>query len=146
MWKDNLIILKEKRGVSNKQIADGVKTSESTINRIFSKAKEDCKRGHSMDLIIAVIRFLGGSFGEVFEDTGAVVGGSNFREMQEKINALTTENASLMANLDLVNANNAIFQSEISSLSKEIEALKIQNMYKDKIISLLEIIEQKKEK
>ena len=53
MWKDNIIDLKEKSNKTTKDIAQGVQVSESTIKRVFSSKKEDNKRGHSLDLIIA---------------------------------------------------------------------------------------------
>ena len=58
---EKLIELRDASGYTNKQIAQGVQSSESTVKRVFSKKIEDHKRGHSMDLIVSIVRFLGGS-------------------------------------------------------------------------------------
>ena len=144
MWKENLIALKEESGYTIKQIADGVHISESTVNRVFSKAKEDYKRGHSMDVIVAIIRFLGGSVGKVFEDTGAIIGGRNYMEMEAKIISLKEENEALKSSLNTANLSVATYQGEVIDLTKEIEFLKLQIAYKDEIIALHKQIEQSK--
>ena len=142
MWKENLIALKEKSGLSYAQIADGVGVSESTIKRIFSKSHDDCKRGHSIALIIDIVHFLGGKVIEVFEDTNAIISNHTYEELTEKIEGLTKKIDLLTAELDLAHSNNTIFQNEIVALKNENTLLQTQNMYKDKIIALLEIIKE----
>lgn len=124
LWQQKLLELKEKTGAKSKQIADGVHVSESTIKRIFSKKAEDHKRGHSIDVIIAVIEYLGGSFADVFGDTGAIVCGRNYVELQEKILALNEENIGLKAEVDAL--KNELLHTQIS--------------YKDEIIALYKMI------
>ena len=90
-WKENLIALKEKRGVSSAQIANGVAVSESTVKRVFSRKHEDNKRGHSIDLIISIIHFLGGTVSEVFEDTGAMLFDHSIASLHDSVVTLTAE-------------------------------------------------------
>ena len=128
---EKLIELRDIKKVTNKQIAQGVQSSESTVKRVFSKKVEDHKRGHSMDLIVNIVRFLGGSLDEIFEYTGVIVGGRNFVEMQDKINALTAERDNLLnENLGL--------QAEVAALKNELLHTQIAN--KDEIIALYKII------
>lgn len=138
IWKENLIALKEKSGLSYTQIAQGVAVSESTVKRVFSRKNEDNKRGHSMDLLIAIIHFLGGTVSEIFEDTGAIVGGKSFSELNEKIDALNAENISLKAELDVAHSNIFNYKNEIASLTTENNLLKTQNMYQNKLIETYE--------
>lgn len=131
LWQQKLLELKEKTGAKSKQIADGVHVSESTIKRIFSKKAEDHKRGHSIDVIIAVIEYLGGSFADVFGDTGAIVCGRNYVEMQEKILSLNQER-------DKVIEENLGLKAEVDALKNEL--LHTQISYKDEIIALYKMI------
>jgi DNA-binding XRE family transcriptional regulator len=132
---EKLIELRDASGYTNKQIAQGVQSSESTVKRVFSKKIEDHKRGHSMDLIVSIVRFLGGSLDEIFEYTGVIVGGRNFVEMQEKIAALTSER-------DKLTEENIGLQAEVAALKNELLHTQIAN--KDEIISLYKIIHEMK--
>lgn len=128
---EKLIELRDISGFTNKQIAIGVQSSESTVKRVFSKKIEDHKRGHSMDLIVSIVRFLGGSLDEIFEYTGVIVAGRNFVEMQEKISALTAER-------DQILEENLGLKAEVSALKNELLHTQIAN--KDEIIALYKII------
>ena len=134
-WKENLIALREKTGASYAQIAHGVDTSESTVKRIFSLKNEDNKRGHSIDLIISIIHFLGGTVSCIFEDTGAMVFGQNIVELQESLVVMTEERDSL------TEANIAL-KTEVTALTNEI--LRIQLAHKDEIIELYKLLYQEK--
>lgn len=128
---EKLIELRDIKGFTNKQIAIGVQSSESTVKRVFSKKIEDHKRGHSMDLIVSIVRLLGGSLDELFEYTGVIVAGRNFVEMQEKISALTAER-------DQILEENLGLKAEVSALKNELLHTQIAN--KDEIIALYKII------
>lgn len=130
---EKLIELRDMSGFTNKQIAIGVQSSESTVKRVFSKKVEDHKRGHSMDLIVSIVRFLGGSLDEIFEYAGVIVGGRNFAEMQEKIAALTTER-------DKILEENLGLQAEVAALRNELLHTQIAN--KDEIIALYKMIHE----
>ena len=136
MWKDNLIALREKSGIGYPQIAVGVNVSESTVKRVFSRKKEDNKRGHSIDLIISIIHFLGGKVSEIFEDTGAIIFDQNISALQESIVALTAERDALIAQKDLLKAENAILIEKVSVLTSEIDLLKLKLAHKDELIAL----------
>ena len=131
MWKENIIALKEKRGFSSAQIANGVGVSESTVKRVFSRKCEDNKRGHSIDLIISIIHFLGGKVSEVFEDTGAMIFDQNISVLQESIVTLTNERDSAIA-------ENMGLKEQITALTNEL--LKTQLTHKDEIISLYKVL------
>jgi DNA-binding XRE family transcriptional regulator len=143
MWKDNLIELKEQSGKTTKDIADGVKVSESTIKRVFSRKKEDNKRGHSLDLIISIIHYLGGSFSKIFEDTGAIVSNAPIAALQEQVESLTAARDALRAECDLLTAENAINKTEIQTLTAKIDILTMQLNHKDEMIALYKLLHAK---
>ena len=131
MWKENIIALKEKVGKSYKQIADGVSASESTVKRVFSRKIEDNKRGHSMDLIIAIIHFLGGTVSEVFEDTGVMIYDQNLVALQESVINITAERDSAVA-------ENLGLKEQLAALNNEL--LRTQLTHKDEIIALYKLL------
>lgn len=151
MWKENLILLKEKSGKTLKQIEEETNIPERTLIRIFSRKKDDTKRGHSFATIIPIVNCLGGSLDEIFADTNAIVGSKSFIEMQDKIKSLlvdketlANEIATLKAELDFAVADNNILKDENKSLLAKVDLLTMQLSYKDEIIALYKIIEQSK--
>ena len=134
-WKENLIALREKSGLSYSQIAHGVDRSESTVKRVFSKKQEDCKGGHTIEVIIDIIHFMGGKVIDIFEDTGAKIFDNNVNELQEKIIELEKERDSAIAD------NNAL-KTEVTALTNEIMRIKID--HKDEIIELYKLLYKSK--
>ena len=130
-WKENLIALKEKKGFSYTQIAHGVDASESTVKRVFSLKREDNKRGHSIDLVISIILFLGGTASEIFEDTGAMVFGQNVVALQESLVTMTAER-------DEAIKDNISLKTQVTALTNEILNMKL--AHKDEIIELYKLL------
>ena len=124
MWLDNLIELKKKAGMSSKQIAEGTLLPERTVARIFHRETDS----PTITTLIPIIKFLGGSFDEIFADTKAIVGDHTLVDLQEKV-------ATVIAERDMVIADNAILKEKVNTLTNENELLKMQIMYKDKIIA-----------
>ena len=125
MWLDNLIELKKRTGMSSKQIADGTLLPERTVARIFHRETDS----PTVTTLIPIIKFLGGSFDEIFADTKAVVSDHNIVVLQEKVDTVTAER-------NLIVAENAILKDKVSALSAENEMLRVQLMHKDEIIAL----------
>ena len=131
MWHDNLLeIIKEKK-MTAKQIADGGNMPEKTVTRVIS--------GHTANPYIDTLdRFataLGCTLGDILAGTKAVVGDINLSTLQESLNAVTAEKEKISAERDLALAENTILKDKVSALSAEIELLRMQIMYKDKIIA-----------
>jgi transcriptional regulator with XRE-family HTH domain len=145
MWKENLIDLRKSTGTSFKDIENGTGIGERTVARIFSKKAEDNKRGHSMDNIVAIVKYLGGSLDDIFADTGAIVGGKNYVEMQEKITALNKQVEVLESDKNLLIADNNLLKSEVATLSGRLELSETRVMYMEKIIAMYERFGEKKD-
>lgn len=125
MWLDNLIELKKKSGMTSKQIADGTFMPERTVSRIFHRETPN----PSITTLIPLIKFLGGSFDEIFADTKAVIGDKNLAVLQEHVDVVTAER-------DLIIAENAMLKEKATALTSENELLKMQIMHKDELLAL----------
>ena len=127
MWLDNLIELKKRAKVSSKQIAEGTLLPERTVARIFHRETDS----PTIATLIPIIKFLGGSFDEIFADTKAIVGDQRLATLQESVVTLTTER-------DSVIAENLTLKEQIATLTNEL--LKMQLAHKDEIIALYKLL------
>ena len=131
MWLENLIELKKKSGMTSKQIANGTFMPERTVSRIFHKETDN----PSVTTLIPIINFLGGSFDEIFADTKAIICDTNIVDLQKNLDTVTVEKENITAERDMLLADNKILSEKVNTLTNEIELLKMQIMYKDKIIA-----------
>ena len=125
MWLDNIKELKNKTGMSVKQIAEKTNLPERTISRIFSGDTDN----PYVDTLHRIVTVLGGSLDDILADTKVVVGDKNLAILQENVDAITAER-------DLIVAENAILKDKVTTLTNEIEILKMQLMHKEEIIAL----------
>jgi len=132
MWLENLKELKEKTGMSSKQIADSQKVSEKSVKRVFTgEAKNP-----GVELVRKIIDAMGGSWHEIFAESGAVIGGKDLATLQAEVSRLTEESAILAQNLNTANIDLAVQKDKVAALENEIELLKMKLIHKDEIISL----------
>ena len=127
MWLDNLIELKKRAKMSSKQIAEGTLLPERTVSRIFHRETDS----PTISTLIPIIKFLGGSFDEIFADTKAIVGNQHLAALQESVVTLTTERDSAIA-------ENVGLKEQITALTNEL--LKMQLAHKDEIIALYKLL------
>jgi transcriptional regulator with XRE-family HTH domain len=132
MWLDNLKELKKKTGMTVKHIAEQTNLPERTINRIFSGETPN----PYVDTLHRIVTALGSSLDEIFSDTKLVVGDENMAKLSETVNALTAERDLITAERDLVTAENAILKDKVTTLTAEINMLKMEIKHKDEIIAL----------
>ena len=125
MWLDNIKELKNKTGMSVKQIAEKTNLPERTINRIFSGDTDN----PYVDTLHRIVTVLGGSLDDILADTKVVVGDKNLATLQENVDTVTAER-------DLIIAENAILKDKVTTLTNENEMLKMQLMHKEEIIAL----------
>lgn len=132
MWLENLRELKERTGMSSKQIADIQNVSEKSVKRVFTgEAKNP-----GVELVRKIIDALGGSWHEIFAESGAVIGSQDLATLQMEVTRLTEENAILAQNLNMANIDLAVQKDKVSALETEVELLKMKLIHKDEIISL----------
>jgi transcriptional regulator with XRE-family HTH domain len=132
MWLENLRELKERTGMSSKQIADMQNVSEKSVKRVFTgEAKNP-----GVELIRKIIEALGGSWYKIFADSGAVIGSQDLATLQAEVNRLTEENNILAQNLNMANIDLAVQKDKLSVLTAENELLNTKLAHKDEIIAL----------
>ncbi len=125
MWLDNIKELKKMTGMSTKQIAEKTNLPERTVIRIFSGDTDN----PYVDTIHRIVSVLGGSLDDIFADTKVVVGDQNLATLKENVDVITAER-------DLITAENAILKDKVTTLTAEIEMLKLKLMHKEEIIAL----------
>ena len=124
MWLDKLKELKERSGMTTKQIATGANLPESTVKRIFM-GDTDAPR---VDTLRQITAALNGSLDELFVESGSVLA-------NETMVALKTENNRLSAEVDLLKAENVSLTSQVAALRAENDLQRVKIEFKDEIIA-----------
>ncbi len=131
-WRVNLKELKNKAGLTSKQIADKENLSEKTVVRVFSgEAKNP-----GVDLVRRVIHALGGSWNEIFGESGAVIGGQDLATLQAEVDRLTEEVALLTSNLNIANLENSVMKEKNAALESENKLLCLKLEYEEKLVAV----------
>lgn len=124
-WLVRLIELKNRSTVTVKQIAEQENLPERSVQNVFS--------GHSkspgVDLIRRIIHALGGSFAEVFAESGAVIGTQDIAKLQE-------ENAALKACVEGLKLDLSVAEKRLAAVIAENELLKVKLEYEAKMANV----------
>ncbi len=132
MWLDNLKELKKEKNLSTKQLAERSNLPEKTITRILSGATAN----PYIDTLDRLATALDSNIGEIVAGTRTVIGDTSLAMLQETIDSLTVEKDTVVAERDLVTAENAILKDKITTLTAEIDLLKMQLMHKEELLAL----------
>lgn len=131
-WLINIKEVRNKIGMTNKQIADALLVSEKTVGRFFSgEAKNP-----GVDFVRRVIKVLGCTWSEIFAESGAVIGGQDLATLQTEVNRLTKEIALLTSSLNIANLELSVQKDKVSALEAENKILCLKLEYEEKIIAL----------
>lgn len=131
-WRINLKELRNKVGMSNKQIADKENLSEKSVARVFSgEAKSP-----GVDLVRRIIHALGGTWSEIFAESGAVIGGRDLATLQAEVTRLTEEVDRLSQNLNIANLDLTVQMGKVSALESENKLLLIKLEYEEKLVAV----------
>lgn len=137
-WLVNLIELKNKTDISLKQIAEAENLAEKSVSNVFfGKSKNP-----GVDLIRRIIHALGGTWSEIFGESGAVIGGQGLTELQEAVDRLKADLATASAELAILKTTNAALTAENDFLRSKIEHKDEIIAHKEKIISLYNQIDK----
>ena len=132
LWRINLKELKERTGMSSKQIADKEKLSEKAVKRFFSGES----KSPSVDFINSIIHALGGTWREIFGESGAFIGGQDHIALQAEVDRLTEENALLTSSLNIANIDLAIQKDKVTALEAENKLLCLKLEYEEKLVAV----------
>ena len=132
LWLNNLKELRNKTGMSYKQIADKENLSEKSVTRVFSGESKN----PGVDLIRRIIHALGGTWSEVFAESGAVIGSQDLVTLQAEVNRLTEENAVLTSSLNIANLDLAAQKNKVVALESENKILCLKLEYEEKLVAV----------
>ena len=131
-WLINLIELKNRTDMSCKQIAEKANLSEKSVSNVFcGKSKNP-----GVDLIRRITHALGGSWGEIFGESGAVIGGQDLVALQSQVDKLTEENAILTQRLNIANLDLTVQKDKVSALENENKILCLKLEYEEKLVAV----------
>jgi transcriptional regulator with XRE-family HTH domain len=125
MWLDNLKELKKAKGMSTKQIAEKTNLPERTVARIFSGDTDN----PYVDTLVRIVGVLGGSLDDILADTKSVVGNKDLATLQGEVDRLSGEIA-------LIQAENAVLNTKVTTLAAENDLLRLKLEHKEEIIAL----------
>ena len=132
MWLENLKELKRQTGMSSKQIAEKANLPERTVARVFSGDTDN----PGVDTIWHIIHALGGSWAEIFAETGAVIGSKNMATLQAEADKLTAENERLATEIAQLTQDYTTLKEAVRELETDKKILLTELKYKDEIIAI----------
>jgi transcriptional regulator with XRE-family HTH domain len=131
-WRINLKELRNRTGMSDKQIADKENMSEKTVARVFSgEAKNP-----GVDNVRRIIHAMGGTWSEIFAESGAVIGGKDLAALQLEVDTLTEEINKLQSALKIANLELSVQKDKVTALTSENDLLRMKLEHKEEIIAL----------
>jgi transcriptional regulator with XRE-family HTH domain len=132
LWRSRLIELRNKSGLTYKQIAEKENIGEKTVSRVFSgEAKNP-----GVVLIRKIIHALGGTVNDIFEESDAVICSKDTAALQDEVTRLTEENAMLTSSLNLANIELSVQKDKITALENENKILNLKIEYEEKLIAV----------
>lgn len=131
-WLINLIELKNRTDISLKEIAEKENLSDKSVCNVFyGKSKNP-----GVDLIRRIIHALGGTWSEIFGESGAVIGGQDLATLQAEVDALTEKNNSLTSSLNIANLELSVLKDKVSALENENKILCLKLEYEEKLVAV----------
>lgn len=131
-WLINLIDLKNRTGISFKQIAEQENLSEKSVSNVFlGKSKNP-----GVDLIRRIIHALGGTWREIFAESDAVIATQDLVTLQAEVDRLTGELETLNNEATIMRAENAMLKDKVAALTAENDILRLKLEHKEEIIAL----------
>lgn len=128
-WLVNLIDLKNRTDVSLRQLAEKEGLSEKSVSNVFfGKAKNP-----GVDLVRRIIHGLGGSWTEIFGESGAVIAGQDTVTLQAEVDRLTEENGLLASSLNIANLDISVLKEKVAALEAENKLLCLKLEYEEKL-------------
>ena len=128
-WLINLIELKNKTGITVKQIAEMENVAEKSVSNVFSNKS----KSPSVNLIRRIIHALGGSWREIFGESDAVIGNQDFATLQSEVDRLTEENINLTNSLNIATLELNVLKEKLTALENENKLLCLKLEYEEKL-------------
>lgn len=124
-WLINLNEYRIKVDMPLNEVAERANVSEKSTRRIFSGESKN----PGVEPVRRIIRAMGCTINEIFEESGAVIGGQDLVTLQAKVDELNAE-------ILLIQAENNVLKSKADALSAENDLLRLKLEHKEEIISI----------
>lgn len=125
MWRENLLKYMQEFGVSKHILAERSGIPYDTVKRICSGKTSN----PLIDTLDRLTLALGITLQDILADTTTVIGGKDLAELQSQYEALKAER-------DLLTAQKAILETNVTTLTTENELLKTQLLHKDELLAV----------
>lgn len=131
-WLVNLIELKNRTDVTIEEIAEREDLCKKSVGRVFSgEAKNP-----GVDLVRRIIHALGGSFADIFTESGAVIGGKDLDAAHDEIAVLNEKIGNLTAELKLTELDLKVARDRVTDLEAENKVLLVKLECAEKIAAM----------
>lgn len=124
-WLIKLNECRIRSDMSLKQVAELSNVSEKSVHRIFSGESKN----PGVEPLRRIIRAIGATINEIFEESGAVIGGQDLVTLQNKVDEFE-------ATIDLLRTENDILKNKADSLSAENDLLRLKLEHKDELLAV----------
>lgn len=141
MWLDNLKELKAKTTMTTRQIAEKANLPEKTVIRILQGTTSDPR----VDTVRRMVSAMGGSFDDIFAESGAIIGDQKLASLQEELCQVTVELSVANSELAIIKNTNAALMAEIELLRQQLNHKDELLAHKEKIISLYSQVDKLRE-
>ena len=133
LWLQNLLVYYEKAGSPPiKEVAEKARVASRTVTRLFNGEI----KSPFADTLDSVCHAIGCTLNDIFSDAKVVISDTSLCELKEQVEVVTADLDAVSAEHDMAVAENAILKSRISSLTAEIDLLRMQLQHKEEIIAL----------
>lgn len=124
-WLINLNDYRVRIDMPLREVAEKAMVSEKQVHRIFSGESKN----PGVEPVRKILRAMGASINEIFEESGAVIGGQDLITLQAKVDELN-------AAISLLQAENTVLKRKTESLSAENDLLRLKLEHKEEIIAI----------
>ena len=131
-WLINLIEVRNRTGMSNKQIAERANLAEKSVQNVFSGVS----RSPGVDIVRRIIHVLGCSWTEIFAESDAVIGTQDLATLQAEVNRITEENSILSSSLAIANLELSVQKDKVTALEAENKMLCLKLEYEEKLVAV----------
>lgn len=125
MLSERIKELKKEKGLTTKDLIKLSNLPERTVIRVING---ETKTPYA-DTLLGLAKALGVELSELLGDSDLVVGNKNLKQLQDKLDIVTSE-------LDIVKAENEILKTKTATLSAELDLVKMELRHKEELLAI----------
>lgn len=125
MLSERIKELKKEKNLSTKDIVRLSNLPERTVIRVLNG---ETKTPYA-DTLLGFCKALDVSLAELLGDSDLVVGNKNLKQLQDKLDIVTSE-------LEIVKAENEILKTKTATLSAELDLVKMELRHKEELLAI----------